>query len=556
MAKQLDELVERLEYMKGVRYNDEQTWQEISDLMMPFRGDITTTKTSGSRRIPPVFDSTAMQAADTFVNFIKGAVIPGNLDWLKLEASAPFTDDLKVQEALDLTSTKILEALSGSNFYMQATAFLRDFAVLGNGTMYVNERPPKLNRSGSTFGGVSFEAVPVRRMWWSNGAEQRPTIMARVFELPALDAYKFFDGKPGSACLEMLQRDRMGKVEYYHFVYENEDDVPGGIATGEERPWVSQFLSLSGRPEMIRTSGYEFAPYIISRWMVVDGETYGRGRGHLARPDTKGVNELRRQILIAAGKDLSPPLMVEHDTMVTLDISPNGIMVTRPPMKMNPTYLKSDARYEVADGIARLDREQIGRAFMSEVFDEPETQPRSAEESRLRQQRMLQKMASPAEVMSHEFLTPLIDAVVELMSRNGALPELQAVTEGGVDVNIQYQSPVFTAQKASGGAKVQAFLERRLMLFQATQDPAWLDDIDYDAITAYDARTADVPAEIFRTQEEVAMRREARAQAQAQQMMMEQAQQAAQIAASQAGGPGGAPQEPAIPGMTEGPPIG
>jgi len=145
---------------------------------------------------------------------------------------------------------------------------------------------------------------------------------------------------------------------------------------------------------------------------------------------------------------------------------------------------------------------------------------------------------------------------VELMSRNGALPELQAVTEGGVDVNIQYQSPVFTAQKASGGAKVQAFLERRLMLFQATQDPAWLDDIDYDAITAYDARTADVPAEIFRTQEEVAMRREARAQAQAQQMMMEQAQQAAQIAASQAGGPGGAPQEPAIPGMTEGPPIG
>lgn len=556
MSKDLDELIDRLEYMKGLRYNDEQTWQEISDLMMPFRGDITTTKSTGSRRVSPVFDSTAMQAADTFVNFIKGAVIPGNLDWLKLEASAPFTDDLKVQEALDLSSTKILEALSGSNFYMQATAFLRDFAVLGNGTMFVNERPPKLNRSGSTFGGLSFEAVPVSRMWWSTGAEQAPTIMARVFELPALDAFKFFGGKPGAACLEMLERDRMGTVEYFHFCYENEDKIPGGISSAMEKPWVSQFLSLGARPEIIREGGFEFCPYIISRWMVVDGETYGRGRGHLARPDTKGVNELRRQILIAAGKDLNPPLMVEHDTMVTLDFSPNGIMVTRPPIKMNPTYLKSDSRYEVADGIARLDRDQIGRAFMSEVFDEPETQPRSAEESRLRQSRMLQKMASPAEVMSHEFLTPLIDAVVELMSRNGALPELQEIVEGGVDVNVHYQSPVFTAQKASGGSKVQAFLERRLMLFQATQDPAWLDDIDYDAITSYDARTADVPAEIFRTQEEVAMRREARAQAQAQQMMMEQAQQAAQIAATQGGGPEGMAPEPALPGMTEGPPIG
>ena len=90
------------------------------------------------------------------------------------------------------------------------------------------------------------------------------------------------------------------------------------------------------------------------------------------------------------------------------------------------------------------------------------------------------------------------------------------------------------------------------MLFQATQDPAWLDDLDYDAITSYDARTADVLAEIFRTKEEVAMRREARAQVQAQQMMMEQQQHQAGIAAQMEGQPAQAP----LPGMTEGPPIG
>ena len=55
-----------------------------------------------------------------------------------------------------------------------------------------------------------------------------------------------------------------------------------------------------------------------------------------------GINELRRQILLAAGKDLNPPLMVEHDTVVELDITPNGLMVTRPAVKMGPQYLKSD----------------------------------------------------------------------------------------------------------------------------------------------------------------------------------------------------------------------
>ena len=148
MAKTIEELMDRLEHMKSVRSSSETAWQEISDLMMPFRGDITTKKSEGGRRVTPVFDSTAMQAADQFVNFIKSAVIPSNVDWLKLEASPPLDHDLTVQKILDMTSTRILKSLSDSNFYMQATAYLRDFAVLGNGSMYVQEMDPKLNYDG------------------------------------------------------------------------------------------------------------------------------------------------------------------------------------------------------------------------------------------------------------------------------------------------------------------------------------------------------------------------------------------------------------------------
>jgi NACalpha-BTF3-like transcription factor len=63
------------------------------------------------------------------------------------------------------------------------------------------------------------------------------------------------------------------------------------------------------------------------------------------------------------------------------------------------------------------------------------------------------------------------------------------------------------------------------MMFQATQDPVWLDDVDYDAVTAYDAKISDVPSEIFRTADEILKIREARAAQQAMQMQQEMLQQ-------------------------------
>ena len=339
----------------------------------------------------------------------------------------------------------------------------------------------------------------------------------------------------------------MEQVSFLHFVYENENTIPkAGIKTAEDKPWVSVYItgvedSVSGSPEVIREGGFDFCPYVIARWMVVDGEEYGRGRGHLARPDAMGINELRRQILIAAGKDLNPPLMVEHDTMVELDIAPNGLMITRPAVKQGPQYLKSGTNYQVADAMAKEDREQILKAFLGDLLTEPESQPRSAEESRQRQSRALQRLSATADIVNYEFLDPLMDGIIEVMRRSGYLPEFDmlAAELPEAELEISYQSPFFTAQKASGSMRVQAFLERRLALYQATQNPVFLDDISPDQVARYDAMVSDIPAMILRTAEEVEALRRARAEQMEQQQMAQAQQQAQQAAAQQ----GAAPQE-------------
>ena len=538
-----EELIERFSYLKSRRDNFESSWQDISDLMMPYRGDISTTKSPGGRRVVGVFDSTAMQAADTFVNFLKGAIIPSGTDWVRLRAKPPYDNDVTIRQVLDRVANKILGALSDSNFYTEAAGFLRDFAVLGNGTLHVREDTPKLGVQGSTFGGLIFESIPIAHMWWQIGHKGKPFFMVRRIQMTAIDAYRFFDGEAGGDVEANLQMNQpMEQVSFLHFVYENENAIPkAGIKTAEEKPWVSVYItgvedSISGKPEVIREGGFDFCPYIIARWMVVDGEEYGRGRGHLARPDAMGINELRRQVLIAAGKDLNPPLMVEHDTMVELDITPNGLMVTRPPVKMGPQYLKSETNYQVADAMAREDREQILKAFLGDLLTEPESQPRSAEESRQRQSRALQRLSATADIVNYEFLDPLMTSIIEVMQRAGYLPEFDmlAAELPDADLEISYQSPFFTAQKASGSMRVQAFLERRLAMYQATQNPVFLDDISPDQVARYDAMVSDVPALILRSAEEIEALRRARAE-QMEQQQMAQAQQQAQQAAAQQG---------------------
>jgi len=541
-----EELIKRFEYLKKRRQPFEKAWQDISDLMMPYRGDITTKTSPGSRRVRGIFDTTAMNAADSFVNFIKGAIIPSGNDWVRLRAKPPFSDVLEVRQVLDFVAERILGALADSNFYKESSSFLRDFAVLGNSTLHVREATPQLGKKNETFGGLVFESIPIGDMWWQVGNTGRPDMLMRQIVMTSLDAFRFFEGQAGADVEHKLtSNDPMGEVSFLHCVFENEDFLPNGIISPENRKFVSVYISGAGQisgnfgttgsiggPTIIRKGGFDTCPYIVARWMIVDGEEYGRGRGHLARADAMGINELRRQILIAAGKDLNPPLMVEHDTVVELDITPNGLMVTRPAVKMGPQYLKSDTNYAVADLIARQDRDQIKKAFLGDILDEPETQPRSAEESRQRQNRALARLSASADTVNYEFLDPLIQSVIDLMHRGGALPELDLLKQMAPDADFEivYQSPFFTAQRQSGVNRVQSFMERRLAMYQITQDPVWLDDIDSSAVANYDARHSDIPPQILRSQEEVSAIREARAQRQMMEDQMAQMQQMAQMA--------------------------
>ncbi|MCB0218704.1 MAG: hypothetical protein KDH09_03340 [Chrysiogenetes bacterium] len=529
--KTAKELMSRWEYAKNKpeRRNHEETWEEIASLGDPFIGDLSTSKkTPGSKRVKSVLDATMMLANETFVNFLKGTIFPSNMPWLRLE---PFSEELasnvEIRRALKAVEDRILATYAGSNFYVQAAQALSSFSLLGNTCFYMEEVNPKYSDSrGSTFGGFMFETVPMNRIWWVTGKGNRVVMVFRKFTLPALEAMKQFEN-PGSAVINALEKSPMTPVGYLQCVYEREDGFAGALVPAQNKKWASDWICLEGKDhELVRQSGYDFNPFVTPRARIVDGEEYGRWKGHIARPAASGSTEMRRQGLIGLGRVLNPVLSVEHEAVMKLNAGPSGIAVTRVGRKA-PEYITPPSDFGAFEFLTNLDRQDIKAVFHGDALDDPETEPRSAEESRQRRERALSKLAAPADVIDYEFLGPIVANTVNMMRRAGDLPELAQLEELGIGVDVTFVSPFFTAQKQAAGQAEDQFVAEALQL--ATVDPTVVDAIDLAKHTRNKGIRSNATG-ILRSEEEVAQIQQARAQAQQAAQLQEALRTGADVA--------------------------
>lgn len=532
-------LLQRHVYLKQRRMLHENTIQELVDLFLPFRGDITTRKSPGQKRVTGVFDSTGVQAADRFTNWLMGVMLPKNTQWLRIRHSE-FGDVTEIQQLLGAVANKFLQALDASNFYVEAATMIKDFGVLGNATLKIEEDVPRLkDQTDDTFGGFIFRALPFLEVMWSVDRNGKPSSVVREVEMPALDAARFFEN-PGANVRRYMRDGRyMETVKYLHFVFKNENDVPGGFKANTNKRWVSIFLAdhaeHTDSAMIVEEGGFDDNPYIISRMDIVAGDWYGRGRGHLVRGDAAGLNEGRRQILNAVGRDLRPFLLVANESVLNTDGGKSSIMTLRNDHRdqVLPQYLHSGVDYTAADSVFRLDRQQIRDAFLGDILDEPDTEPRSAEESRQRQFRALSRMSAVADRVEAEFLDPLVTTGINMMAAAGALPELERVGqmtgESEMDIKFQYVSPFFAAQRMNMADRIENYVARVGSLAVNLQRPDMLDAINFDKVVSMIRDLGEVPADIQNLEQDVLELREARAQQATRQQALEIAQQGSEI---------------------------
>lgn len=500
-------LQKRWQFAIQRRHTREREVQDISDLLYPTRGDITTKRTPGSRRINGIFDSTGMRASITFANWLKSSVIPTHTDWLRCKPPHRLRHNIEARQLCGSIATKTLANLKNSNFYREGGIFLRDLSTLSTATQLTEQLAPRRRRNGSTFGGFEFEALPFSRVWLVNGKGRRIIMWIHQSELPALEAERFFGRQSAGTLVEKHMRagEELTKLKFVRFLYKNENALSSGLRRPDQMPWISHYHAVNGAElESLRVRGHQMSPYTTARWDIVDGYEYGYGLGDVSRGDVMLINEIKRRVLIAAGVDLSPPILVEDQTVIDLNLDPSGVMVTRPPAKITPQFLHSNARYDVANNIANEERDQVEKNYAGPNINPPSTQPRTAEESQRLRELAAQSLSAPTDVLQDEWIFPSVQLDIELQFRSGELPEVDQLAAMGVDaIELEISSPLFAAQRQAPVVRLEGFLDRWAARANQIGKPQILNRINWDRTLKLSGDGQDIPEETFNTDEEM-----------------------------------------------------
>lgn len=521
----MEDLIRHLKQFSRLRSGRgvwESQWQQVSDYCLG-RRDFNTNSVSGGRaRQYQVFDTTFQQGADQLSAALQTLLVNASARWFWLADS----DQERMQDPdVNQYYSDLTDGVYGifnapeSNFGPQMHETLLDVVAFGTGVMYAEYNPKKQV--------VVFQSRPLSETFVLENAHGRVDTVYRLFRFTARQAYDLWGNDAGEQCIEMC---RLGQgdsaIEFLHVV-EPRDLVHKGSYSNKRHPFSSTYINMKER-KIVEVGGYQELPYQVARWSKDSGEYYGRGPGITALPDAKMLNRMARTLLASAEKAADPPLLMTDDGILSpVRTEPGGINIVRPqPGGGVPlSYLENRARMDIPMERFETVKAQVQAAFyhqLLQTFDDPRMSATQVLELSSRTAQLIGPMIFRLQT---ELLEPLIQRVVGIGMRNGFLPDSPEELE--LSPKIRYVSPAARAQQNSD---VQSIMGLTNTVMQWAQlNPDVLDLIDMDKAARELGEAFGNAGTVLRSNEEVEMIRQARAQAVEQQQQMEQVQGEAEV---------------------------
>lgn len=531
MAKsKADELIKRFSTLEEHRRNYENTWDQITEFVLPHRGDFMIKRAKGQRRDRRLFDTTAIQSNEFLASTLHGGLTNPSTKWFELKSKKPVLNTIEpVQQFLEIGTNLIFDIINSpeSNFQSQNHELFLDLVAYGTACMFIEEVPGE---------GITFKAVHLSEIFVAEDKRGHIDTVFRKFKFTARQAAQFWGEDKLPRKMKRCLQDKPDEMfDIIHCVKPN-SEVDRESRKNTKLPYVSYYVALEDK-EIIDISGFHEMPYLVPRWAKLIGETYGRSPAWSALADIRLINVMSKSLLVATEKAVDPPLLMADDgVMLPLRTAPGGI-------NFGGLDINGQARIQPLPGPGRIDvgmqmLEDRAKAIRNAYFIDPllmrEGPQMTATEVLQRQEEKLRLVGPQIGRIQTEYLNPLIQRLYGILQRNGALPPLpdevaDLIEQGGLD--IEYTAPLARTQRGNEPIALQRTLEAFLPLVQI--DPAIMDNINLDRSMKQVAEILGVPMNMMNTEEEKQHIRQQRQQqmeqAQQMQMMNEGAQRVAEL---------------------------
>jgi hypothetical protein len=508
----------------NIRTDHEDHWQELADFIAPnrYRPDARVQK--GQKNRQRIIDPTGGVALRTLQSGMQAGITSPSRPWFRLTTFNRELREVKaVKDWLFVVQTRMREVFAASNFYTTMHRGYGDLGLFGQAPMLINEDRDDYIRCMGTVHG---------QFWMA--ADQRGVVstLYRRMDLTVEQCVARWKGSVSPLVRRFYDRSDYDElVTVWHAVEPRLDRDPTKI-DARNMSWASNYWEDGDERlnAMLQESGFKTNPIVAPRWdLVADEDHYGVSPGMDALPEVKmlqteqirkgeGIDHQVRPAMLANSALRNKPHSRLPGTVTFVDDVANGM---RPVREVVPqiNYLMEDIR-DV--------RDRINSVFFADLFlmiNQMEgIQPRNEMEIAERKEERLIQLGPVLERMHTEALGPSIDRVFDLMMARKAFPPPPRELENE-ELKVDFISILAQAQRAIGVGAIERTVGFVGNL--AAIDPEVVDKIDRDQIVDEYSDMVGMPANLIRSDDDVAAIR-------AERQRLKQAQQQAEMMATAA----------------------
>ena len=444
----VEELIKRSEVAQRKKDLFEDLYRDCYEFALPQRQlyGYWEGNSVGNKKMNRVFDSTAINSTQRFSNRLQSGIFPPQRKWCKIEPGNDIPPERKteVQAVLDVYNEKMFSVIKQSNFDIAIGEFLLDLSV-GTACMLV--------LPGDDIAPINFIPVPMFLVAYEEGANGQVDKVYRKMRMK------------GESITQQWKDAELPPSVQQRIDSKPTDDVDLLEATtydAERGDWCYHVIDSSSREEIVYRR-MKSSPWVISRYMKVAGEIYGRGPLITALPDIKTLNKTLELVLKNASLAISGVYTAADDGVLnpqTVRITPGAIIpVARNggPQGESLRALPRAGDFNVSQIVINDLRMNIKRILLDESLPPDNMSARSATEVVERMKELAQNLGSAFGRLINETMLPLVSRVLQVMDERGLIDLPLRVN--GLEVKVTPVAPLAMAQNMEEINSVVQFLQ-------------------------------------------------------------------------------------------------
>ena len=499
------EIAAKVKELIGKREQYLNRWREIRKYQLPFIGQFDgedNESNAAVRKDTKIYHGVAWESNQIFAAGIMSGLTPPNRKWFRMIFDKQeIADNTELGAMLDQRMDIINGVLERSNFY---TAIHSCYLELAFGQAPLGIFPDSKN-------GVHFVSYPIGSYAIETGADGTIDYFCRKYKMSARQLVdKFGEENVPENIRQELDMGNPGLKNNHTVVWyvEPNRSADRNKMGGQYLPYLSvYYVEGSEENEFLYIGGFYEFPVPVARYLITGNESYGKGPGWFAEGDSKALQLMEKDRLVAIELAVKPPVQASPDVANKgINMIPGGKTYRAGNDKIEPLFNVA-ANLQHLEATIEQQTERIKREYNANLFmmlDELSEKQMTAREVLERNQEKMAILGPVVQRMQFEFLGRIIERVYNILDRAHAFPEPEdlelAQTLAGQEIKIEYISPLAQAQKMSGLVNIEQAVA---FVGQTAQfEPNVIKKVKWsEAVNQYFALVG-APAAIKRTDEE------------------------------------------------------